>query len=80
MPRFLTTIALVMLLSVLVQGQVHAQKVDPKRAKTLTVEQATELLKQPNSLQLSVTDLSPEVAAVLAKYKGVHRGFLWVAP
>jgi hypothetical protein len=70
MPRFLTTIALVMLLSVLVQGQVHAQKVDPKRAKTLTVEQATELLKQPNSLQLSVTDLSPEVAAVLANYKG----------
>ena len=70
MPRFLTTIALVMLLSVLMQGQVHAQKVDPTRAKTLTVEQATELLTQPNSLRLSVTELSPEVAVVLAKYKG----------
>ncbi|MSQ97484.1 MAG: hypothetical protein EXR98_23425 [Gemmataceae bacterium] len=73
MPRFLTTIALVTLLSVLVQGQVHAQKVDPTRAKTLTVEQATELLKQPNSLRLSVMDLPSEVAVVLAKYKGELR-------
>ena len=70
MPRFLTTIALVTLLSVLVQGQVHAQKVDPTRAKTLTAEQATELLKQPNALRLGVTELSPEVAAVLAGFKG----------
>ena len=73
MPRFLTTIALVTLLSVLVHGQVHAQKIDPAGAKTLTVEQATELLKQPNSLRLSVMDLSPEVAVVLAKYKGELR-------
>ncbi len=55
MPRFLTTIALVTLLGVLVHGQVNAQKVDPAGAMTLTVEQATELLKRPNSLRLSVT-------------------------
>ena len=73
MPRFLTTIALVTLLSVLVHGQVNAQKIDPTRAKTLTVEQANELLKQPNSLRLSVMDLSPDVAVVLAKYKGELR-------
>ena len=73
MPRFLTAIALVTFLSVLVQGQVDAQNVDPARAKTLTVEQATELLRRPNFLRLSVTDLSPEVAAVLAKYKGELR-------
>ena len=59
MPRFLTTIAFVTLLSVLVQGEVNAQKVDPTRAKTLTVEQATELLKQPNSLRsVSYTHLT----------------------
>lgn len=43
------------------------------RAKELTVEQAKELLKKPNTLRVDVTDLSPEVAAVLATYKGELR-------
>ena len=73
MHRFITTIALVTLLSVLVPGQANAENVDPAQAKTLTVEQANELLKRPNSLRLNVTELSPEVAAVLAKYKGELR-------
>ena len=46
---------------------------DSTRAKKLTVEQAMELLKKPNSLRLDVTDLSPEVAAVLAAFKGELR-------
>jgi hypothetical protein len=46
---------------------------DPARAKTLTVEQAKELLKKPNSLRVDVTELSPEIAAVLATYKGELR-------
>ena len=46
---------------------------DPARAKSLTVDEATELLKKPNSLRVDVTDLSPEAAAVLAKYKGELR-------
>jgi len=46
---------------------------DPTRAKTLTVEQATELLKTPNSLRVGATELSPEAAAVLATFKGELR-------
>jgi len=46
---------------------------DPTRAKKLTVEQATELLKTPNSLRVGATELSPEAAAVLATYKGELR-------
>ena len=46
---------------------------DLERAKSLTVDEATELLKKPNSLRVHVTDLSPEAAAVLAKYKGELR-------
>ena len=46
---------------------------DPARAKTLTVEQAKELLKKPNSLRVDVTEMPPEVAAILAAYKGELR-------
>jgi hypothetical protein len=46
---------------------------DPARAKTMTAEVAVELLKTPNSLRVDVTDLSPDVAAVLATYKGELR-------
>jgi hypothetical protein len=46
---------------------------DPTRSKTLTVEAAKELLKNPKGLHLNVTDLSPEVAAVLASHKGELR-------
>lgn len=46
---------------------------DLTRAKKVTVEQAKELLKKPNSLRVDVTELSPEVAAVLATYKGELR-------
>jgi hypothetical protein len=46
---------------------------DSARAKTLTVEQAKELLKESNSLRVDVTDLSPEVATVLATHKGELR-------
>lgn len=45
----------------------------PARAKTLTVDEATELLRTPNSLRVPATELSPEVAAVLATYKGELR-------
>lgn len=70
MPCCNTPLAILTILSFLVQGQVNAQNLDPTRAKTLTVEQATELLKKPNSLRVDVTELSPEAAAVLATYKG----------
>ncbi|MBM3395075.1 MAG: hypothetical protein FJY37_10650 [Betaproteobacteria bacterium] len=46
---------------------------DPTRAKTLTVDEATELLKTPNSLRVGATELSPEAAAVLATFKGELR-------
>ena len=46
---------------------------DSTRAKKLTVEEAKELLKKPNTLRVDVTDLSPEVAAVLAAFKGELR-------
>jgi len=46
-----------------------AQGVDATRLKTLTVEQATELVKQGKPLRLAVTELSPEVAAILAGSK-----------
>jgi len=46
---------------------------DTTRPKTLTVKQATELLKKSNSLRLDVTELSPEAAAVLATFKGELR-------
>ena len=72
MSRFLAALALVALLGGSL-GRANAQNVDPARAKVLSVEQATELLKKPNSLQVGVTDLSPEVATVLATYKGELR-------
>ena len=65
MSRFLATFALVALLGGFPE-RVNAQNVDPTRAKSLTVEQATELLKKPNSLRVEITDLFPEAAAVLA--------------
>jgi len=43
---------------------------DPARAKTLTLEEAAELVRKPNGLRVNVTELSPEVAAILAQYKG----------
>lgn len=73
MSRFITTLSLVTLLGGILPERVNGQNTDPARAKMLTAEQATELLKRPNSLQLSVTELSPEAAAVLAKYKGELR-------
>jgi hypothetical protein len=71
--RFIGTLSLVTLFAGNLAGHVNAQKSDPAGAKTLTVEQASELIKRSNSLRLSVTDLSPETAAVLAKYKGELR-------
>jgi anti-anti-sigma regulatory factor len=46
-----------------------AQGIDATRLKTLTAEQATDLVKQSKPLQLAVTELSPEVATVLASSK-----------
>lgn len=43
---------------------------DPSRLKVLTTDQAAELVKQSKPLQLSVTELSPEVAAILAGGQG----------
>ena len=70
MSRFITTISLLAVLSSLVSEKANAQNVDPAQARKLTVEQANELLKRPNSLRLNVAELSPEAAAVLARYKG----------
>ena len=70
MSRFITTISLLAVLSSLVPEKANAQNVDPAQARKLTVEQANELLKRPNSLRLNVAELSPEAAAVLARYKG----------
>ncbi|MCE9525692.1 MAG: hypothetical protein K8R36_06520, partial [Planctomycetales bacterium] len=80
--RFIGTLSLVTLFAGNLAGSVNAQKVDPAGAKTLTVEQASELVKRPNTLRLSVTDLSPEAAAVLAKYKGELRfeGLMTLSP
>lgn len=44
-----------------------------ERWKRLTVDEATKLLERPNSLRLDVTELSADVAAVLARYKGELR-------
>jgi hypothetical protein len=65
--------SLLALLGALVPGKANAQNVDPAQARKLTVEQANELLKRPNSLRLNVAELSPEAAAVLARYKGELR-------
>ena len=46
-----------------------AQGIDATRLKTLTAEQATDLVKQSKPLRLAVTELSPEVATVLASSK-----------
>jgi len=73
MSRFITTLSLMTLLGGILLERVNGQIIDPTQAKMLTAEQAAELLKRPNSLQLSVTELSPEAAAVLAKYKGEFR-------
>ena len=62
--------SLLVVLSALVLRKADAQNVDPAQARKLTVEQANELLKRPNSLRLNVAELSPEAAAVLARYKG----------
>jgi len=62
--------SLLAVLSSLVPEKANAQNVDPAQARKLTVEQANELLKRPNSLRLNVAELSPEAAAVLARYKG----------
>jgi len=75
MPNFMTTrlisaLSVAALLGGILPVQTSAQNPDPARAKTLTVEQATELLKRPNALRLGVTELSPEAAAVLAGFKG----------
>lgn len=46
---------------------------DLSRLQSLTAEQATELVRQGKPLRLSVTELSPEVAAILAGAKGELR-------
>ena len=46
-----------------------AQGIDATRLKTLTAEQATDLVKQSKPLRLAVTELSPEVATILASMK-----------
>ena len=75
MPNFMTTrlisaLSVAALLGGILPVQTSAQNTDPARAKILSVEQATELLKRPNALRLGVTELSPEAAAVLAGVKG----------
>lgn len=72
MSRFITTLSLLTLLGGLPE-RINAQDIDLTRAKTLMVEQATELLKTPNSLRVGAIELTPEVAAVLAGYKGELR-------
>ena len=68
--RIFRTLALTLLGCGLVAGRCLGQGDDPARAKTLTVEQAQELVKRPNAIRLSVLELSPDVAAVLGGYKG----------
>ncbi len=46
-----------------------AQGMDATRLKALTAEQATDIVKQSKPLRLAVTELSPEVATVLASSK-----------
>jgi len=71
--NFAVTVLASVMISLASATVLLAQSIDATRAKTLTVEQATQLLKASNSLRLSATDLSPEVAAVLATYKGELR-------
>ena len=75
MPNFMTTrlisaLSVAALLGGILPVQTSAQNTDPARAKILSVEQATELLKRPNALRLGVTELAPEAASVLAGFKG----------
>ena len=71
--RFISALSVAALLGGILPVQTSAQNPDPARAKTLTVEQATELLKRPNALRLGVTELSAEAAVVLAKFPGELR-------
>ena len=71
--RFIRTLAFLLCLGGIGTCPCPGQDVDPTRAKTLTVEQAHELVARPGSLRLAVAELSPEAAAVLAGYKGELR-------
>ena len=51
----------------------HGQNVDPARLKSISAEQAADIVKQGKPLTLAVTELSPEVAAVLAGTKAEVR-------
>jgi hypothetical protein len=72
MTRYIATLTFLILFDRFPES-LNAQTFDSARAKMLSVEQATELLKKPSSLRLDVTDLSPQTAAVLAAYQGELR-------
>ena len=61
--------AFIALGSLVIVLDADAQGIDATRLKTLTAEQATDLVKQSKPLRLAVTELSPEVATVLASSK-----------
>jgi hypothetical protein len=61
--------AFIVLGSLVIALDAEAQGLDATRFKTLTAEQATDLVKQSKPLRLAVTELSPEVAAILAGSK-----------
>ncbi|MEI7822742.1 MAG: hypothetical protein WCK55_17665 [Verrucomicrobiota bacterium] len=61
--------AFIALGSLVIALDADAQGIDATRLKTLTAEQATDLVKQSKPLRLAVTELSPEVATILAGSK-----------
>ena len=72
--RWLMTVApLVVGLAVGPRAVCNGQNVDPTRLKSISAEQAAELIKQGKPLALAVTELSPEVAAILAGAKAELR-------
>ncbi|MCE9533660.1 MAG: hypothetical protein K8T89_21420, partial [Planctomycetes bacterium] len=70
MSRYLTILLLGLFLTGLLPRRIGAQDNDLAKASRLTVEHATELLKRPGALLLGITELSPDTAAALSKYKG----------
>jgi len=58
-----------MTISMAARGQASPKGIDPTRLKAITAEQATDLVKQGKPLRLAVTELSQEVATILAGAK-----------
>jgi hypothetical protein len=69
----MTVAPLVVGLAVGPRAVCNGQNVDPTRLKSISAEQAAELIKQGKPLALAVTELSPEVAAILAGAKAELR-------